>query len=75
MLGGFTWSGGLNCPLKSRLDHFVVSKDWGGLSTDAVQCILLKLVLDNFPLFLDGGGLRRSPPFKFENMWKGLCCT
>ena len=34
--GTFTWSGGLNGCFKSRLDRFLVSKDWEGLVSDAV---------------------------------------
>ncbi|RVW53935.1 hypothetical protein CK203_073000 [Vitis vinifera] len=68
--GPFTWSGGLNNQAMSRLDRFLVSKDWEGHFKGAVQCTLPRPVSDHFPILLDGGGVRRGPvPFRFENMW------
>ena len=68
--GSFTWRDGLNNQSHSRLDRFLVSNEWEGHFTGVVQCVLPKLVLDHFPILLDGGGVRRGPmPFRFENMW------
>ncbi|RVW92613.1 hypothetical protein CK203_039393 [Vitis vinifera] len=64
--GPFTWSGGLNNQVMSRLDRFLVSKDWEGHFKGAVQCTLPRPVSDHFPILLDEGGVRRGPvPFRF----------
>ena len=66
MGGPFTWRGGLNNQVQSRLDRFLVTDNWDNLCNGVVQSILPRLVLDHFPR----GGLKRGPsPFKFENMW------
>ena len=68
--GPFTWSGGLNGQSRSRLDRFLISKDWENHFSGVTQCTLPRPVSDHFPILLDGGGVRRgSIPFRFENMW------
>ena len=68
--GLFTWRGGLNNQVQSRLDRFLVTDNWVNLFNGAVQGILPRPVLDHFPVLLEGGGLKRGPsPFRFENMW------
>ena len=70
MGGPFTWRGGLNNQVQSRLDRFLVTDNWDNLFNGAVQGILPRPVSDHFPVLLEGGGLKRGPsPFKFENMW------
>ena len=55
----------------SRLDLFLVSKDWETHFSGVMQCTLPRLVSDHFPILLDGCGVRRGPiPFRFENMWR-----
>ena len=66
----FTWSGGFNNRLKSRIDWFLISKDWEVHFQGAIQVVLARPVSDHFLILLDGGGMRRgSMPFRFENMW------
>ncbi|KAJ9696951.1 hypothetical protein PVL29_008942 [Vitis rotundifolia] len=68
--GPFTWRGGLNNQLQSRLDRFLVTDDWDRLFNGAVQGVLARPISDHFPILLEGGGLKRGPsPFRFENMW------
>ncbi|RVW80668.1 Transposon TX1 uncharacterized 149 kDa protein [Vitis vinifera] len=68
--GPFTWRGGLNNRVQSRLDRFLVTDSWDNMFNGAVQGILPRPVSDHFPILLEGGGLKRGPsPFRFENMW------
>ncbi|RVW27698.1 hypothetical protein CK203_106714 [Vitis vinifera] len=68
--GSFTWCGGLNNRLASRLDHFLVSNDREDHFNDLFQSILPKPVLDHVPILLDGVGIRtRKTLFRFEKMW------
>ncbi|RVX03329.1 hypothetical protein CK203_019942 [Vitis vinifera] len=71
LLGGmFTWSGGLNNLLKSRIDRFLISEDWEVHFQGCIQGVLARPVSDHSPIILDGEGMRRGPtPFRFENMW------
>ena len=70
--GPFTWSGGLNGQSRSRLDRFLISKDWENHFSGVTQCTLPRPVSDHFPILLDGGGVRRGPiPFRYENVVKG----
>ena len=66
----FTWSEELNGQSRSRLDCFLVSKDWDNHFSEMAQCTLPRSVSDHFPILLDGSRVRRGPiPFHFENMW------
>ena len=68
--GLFTWCGGLNNRLKSRIDRFFISEDWEAHFRGAIQVVLARPVFDHSPILLDGGGMRGGPtPFRFENMW------
>lgn len=68
--GSFTWCGGLNNRLASRLDHFLVSEDWENQFSGLLQSILPKPVSNHGPILLDCGGIKKGKaPFKFENMW------
>ena len=68
--GMFTWSGGLNNLLNSRIDWFLIPEDWEVHFQGSIQVILARPVSDHSPIILDGGGMRRGPtPFRFENMW------
>ena len=52
------------------MDRFIVSEDWEGYFSGAVQSLLPKIVSDHCPILLDCGGTRKGPsPFRFENMW------
>ena len=68
--GPFTWSGGSNGQVMSRIDRFLVSGDWESYFSRVTQSTLLRPISDHFPILLDGGGIRSSPsPFRFETMW------
>ena len=67
--GLFTWSGGINNRLKSRIDLFLVSEDWEAHFQGAIQVVLARPVSNHSPILFDGEGMRRGPtPFRFENM-------
>jgi hypothetical protein len=54
----------------ARIDRFLFSHDWEEQFLDVVQGRLHRLLSDHFMLILDCGvPSRRSPYFKFENMW------
>ncbi|RVW93092.1 Transposon TX1 uncharacterized 149 kDa protein [Vitis vinifera] len=68
--GMFTWSGGFNNLLKSKIDRFLISEDWEAHFQGCIQGVLARPVSDHSPIILDGGGMRKGPtPFRFENMW------
>ncbi|RVW26080.1 putative ribonuclease H protein [Vitis vinifera] len=65
--GPFTWRGGLNNRVQSRLDRFLVTDNWDNMFNGAVQGILPRPVSDHFPILLEGGGLKRGPsPFRVK---------
>lgn len=68
--GSFTWRGGLNNQIQSRLDRFIVLEDWEGYFSGAIQSLLPRIVSNHCPILLDCGGTRKGPSsFRFENMW------
>ena len=68
--GPFTWSGGNNGQVMSRIDGFLVSGNWESYFSRVIQSTLPRPVSDHFPILLDGGGIRLgSSPFRFETMW------
>ena len=68
--GPYTWSGGNNGRVMSRIDRFLVSRDCESYFSRVTQSTLPRSVSDHFPILLDGGGIRSSPShFRFEIMW------
>ena len=68
--GPFTWNGGINGHVMSRIDRFLVSWHWESYFSRAFQCTLPRPVSDHFPILLEGGGIKSGPlPFRFETMW------
>ena len=68
--GLFTWCGGLNNRLKSRIDCFLISEDWEAHFQGVIQVVLARPIFYHSPILLDGIGMRKGlMPFRFENMW------
>ena len=60
----------MNNQSHSRLDRFLVLKEWEDHFSGVVQCVLPNPVSDHFPILLNGRRVRRGPmSFRFENMW------
>ena len=56
----------MNSQSMSRLDRFLVSKDWECHFNGVVQSILPRPIFDHFPILLDEGrGEERSHSFPF----------
>ena len=58
--GRFTWRGGLNNQREAKLDRFLATKDWDAHFGGAIQSILQRLVLDHFPIILEGEEVLRE---------------
>ena len=70
--GIFTWNGGRNNHMKSRLDRFLISEEWEDLFSGPIQSLLPRPMSNHHPILLDGGGMRRGPTlFRFENVAEG----
>ena len=54
--GPFTWIGGLNSQVASRLDHFLISDHWEDHFSAITQSALHRLVSDHSPIVLEAGG-------------------
>ena len=68
--GHFTWIGGLNSQVASRLDHFLISDQWEDHFSAITQSALPRVVSDHSPIVLETGGFSSGKnPFCFENMW------
>ncbi|RVW47728.1 Transposon TX1 uncharacterized 149 kDa protein [Vitis vinifera] len=68
--GPFTWIGGLNSQVASRLDRFLISDQWEDRFSAISQSALPRLVSDHNPIILEAGGFSSGKsPFRFENMW------
>ena len=66
----FTWRGGLNGRLMSRLDRFLVTANWENKFSNAVQSTLSGPMSDHCPILLDIEGIKLGiRPFRFEMMW------
>ena len=71
--GPFTWIGGLNSKVASRLDRFLILDQWEDHFSAITQSTLPRLVFDHNPIVLEAGdfSLDKSP-FRFENMWQKI---
>ncbi|XP_050259852.1 uncharacterized protein LOC126704907 [Quercus robur] len=68
--GSFTWSNSREVASRSRLDRFLVSTDWEEKFPSVCQRHLSRLLLDHFPILLEGRNLHGDKkPFRFENIW------
>ena len=68
--GLFTWCGGSNSQVASRLDRFLVFDEWEDHFPGIFQCTLPRIAFDHCPITLGGGGVKKGKtPFCFENMW------
>nr|XP_023922896.1 uncharacterized protein LOC112034312 [Quercus suber] len=68
--GTFTWSNSCEVASKARLDKFLFSPDWEDKFLTVCQRRMSRLLLDHFPIVLEGGSLHWGRrPFRFENMW------
>ena len=68
--GSYTWCGGLHNRSTSRLDRFLVSKDWDSHFSNLSQSLLPNPTSDHAPILLDGKGIKgKKTLFRFENMW------
>ena len=64
----FTWRGGSNGRLMSRLDKFLVTADWENKFSNAVQSTLLRPVSDHCPVLLDSEGIKPGiHPFRLKS--------
>ena len=65
--GPYTWRGGQNGRLMSRLDKFLVFADWESPCSKAIKRCLPRPISDHSPILLDNDGVRTGPsPFRFE---------
>ena len=54
--GPFTWMGGLNSQVASRLDRFLILDQWEDHFFAITQFALPRLVSDHSPIVLEAGG-------------------
>ena len=57
--------------MKARLDKFFFTANWEDKFPTVCQCRMSRLLLDHFPIVLEGISFhqRDKRPFRFENMW------
>ena len=68
--GPFTWIGGLNSQVASRLDRFLILDQWEDHFFAITQFALPRLVSDHSPIVLEARGFSSGKsPFHFKNMW------
>ena len=68
--GLFTWIGGLNSQVASRLDCFLISDQREDHFSTITHFALPCMVSDHSPIVLEAGGFSLGKsPFRFENMW------
>ena len=58
--GTFTWSNSREVASRSRLDRFLLSANWEENFLSVCQHHLSRLLLDHFPILLEGGNLHRG---------------
>lgn len=66
----FTWSNFREDAVKSRLDRFLFTEEWGVSKNDIRQETGSRTCSDHMPIILDTSPVSWGPtPFRFENMW------
>ncbi|KAL5566576.1 hypothetical protein UlMin_029740 [Ulmus minor] len=66
----FTWSNFREEAVKSRLDRFLFTEEWGAGKNDIRQETGSRTCSDHVPIILDTSPVSWGPsPFRFENMW------
>ncbi|KAL5549263.1 hypothetical protein UlMin_004494 [Ulmus minor] len=66
----FTWSNFREEAVKSRLDRFLFTEEWGAGKNDIRQETGSRTCSDHMPIILDTSPVSWGPtPFRFENMW------
>ncbi|KAL5557970.1 hypothetical protein UlMin_034181 [Ulmus minor] len=66
----FTWSNFREEAVKSRLDIFLFTEEWGAGKNDIRQETGSRTCSDHMPIILDTSPVSWGPtPFRFENMW------
>ena len=66
----FTWSNFREEAVKSRLDRFLFTEEWGVGKNDIRQETGSRTCSDHMPIILDTSPVSWGPsPFRFENMW------
>ena len=58
--GTFTWSNSREVASRSRLDRFLLSADWEEKFPSICQHRLSRLLLNHFPILLEGGNLHKG---------------
>ena len=67
--GSYTWSGGSDQRLMSRIHTALVSHDWEDHYPDVTLQVLPRPISNHFPILMEAGGiLRGKSPFRFENV-------
>ena len=70
VVGSFTWSNSREVASRSRLDRLLLLADWEEKFPSVCQRSLSRLLLNHFPILLEGGNLHGGKKlFRFENMW------
>lgn len=71
-LGGrrFTWTNNQERVAMSRIDHFMLSKEWKDHFPVVIQVALPIMLSDHCPIKLSTKAMDWGPiPFRFENCW------
>ena len=58
--GNFTWSNSKEVASRSRLDRFLLLADWEEKFPSICQRRLSRLLLNHFPILLEGGNLHKG---------------
>lgn len=66
----FTWTNGQTPSILSRLDKFLVSRDWEEMYPHYFQEVRTKITYDHWSVVLQANNRSYGPKlFRFENMW------